>query len=815
MSTPRNAPSGGPEWLFDVAKAAKAALDCSGEVINWSRAAEKLLGYPPEEVLNQPAGRLLVSFENEAKAAAAAEQGRWEDGWSGPVLVRHRNGRNLKLTLHISPMLDSTGRKSWLVVASNEHRTPLEAVCQQVFEPFLKQSPVGMAVLDTELRYVWVNDVLEYGGAVPRGRRLGRRWGELFTGTDAEVIEEGMRRVLKTGIPTIGAEFRSRVQVDPARERAGWCSVFRLDDPSGRSMGVWYMVVDVTDRWRAQQRMALLNDASARLGSSLDIARTAQELADVAVPQFADLVVVHLVESVLRAGEQVPGRIGNHPSLCVAGQRSVREGPASAARGILASLAVRCLRDGRTLVLPPGTVPSEGAVTSDPGIHEVGLRSLMVTPICARDTTLGAVAFARSRRDPFEAGDGLLAEELAARTAICLDNARRFTREHAAAVTLQRGLLPHGLTTGTALEVASRYFPSGSLSGVGGDWFDVIPLSGARTALVVGDVVGHGLHAAATMGRLRAAVRTLASLDLPPDEVLANLDDMVLGLLEDKEDALEAPVGQERPLGIAVVGATCLYAVYDPITRRCSLARAGHPPPAIVRPDGTVTFADLPAGPPLGLGAMPFEAAELEVPEGTVLALYTDGLLATCDRDVDIGLRKFADALSRATPTLDERCDNVVKALLTSPQSDDVALLLARTRVLGPNHVVSWKLPSDPAMVARARTMAAQQLAEWGLEELVFTTELIVSELVTNAIRYGSAPIGLRLIRQSALICEVSDASNTSPRLRHARTTDEGGRGLFLVAQMSHRWGTRYAAVGKIVWVEQGIPTAATADGIR
>ncbi|MGW5666302.1 SpoIIE family protein phosphatase [Streptomyces sp. NPDC003758] len=312
------------------------------------------------------------------------------------------------------------------------------------------------------------------------------------------------------------------------------------------------------------------------------------------------------------------------------------------------------------------------------------------------------------------------------------------------------------------------------------------------------------MNAAASMGQLRTAVRTLADLDLPPDELLAHLDDLVISLTE-QEGTEETAEAEHQDAATNALGATCLYAVYDPVSRRCTLARAGHPPPAIVEADGTVAFPDLPAGPPLGLGFLPFESAELELPDGSLLALYTDGLIEAAERDVDVGLTRLAEALARSAPTLEDSCQNVINALLTSPPSDDAALLLARPHGLAADQVACWDLPSDPAIVANARDLATRKLADWDLEELQFTTELIVSELVTNAIRYGCEPIQLRLIRQDGLICETFDGSSTSPRLRHARTTDEGGRGLFLVAQLARRWGTRYTTSGKIIWTEQSI----------
>ncbi|MEU4495929.1 SpoIIE family protein phosphatase [Streptomyces sp. NPDC023998] len=397
-------------------------------------------------------------------------------------------------------------------------------------------------------------------------------------------------------------------------------------------------------------------------------------------------------------------------------------------------------------------------------------------------------------------------EERTARAAVGIHSADRSPRGRTTTMTLQRSLLPHSLPDQAGLQIASRYLPADSRAGVGGDWFDVIGLSGARVALVVGDVVGHGIRASATMGRLRTAVRTLADVDLPPDELLTHLDDLVIHLSADEagtEGATETAGG---------IGTTCLYAVYDPVSRRCTFARAGHPPPAVVTPDGAVRFLDVPAGPPLGLGGLPFETFETELPEGSLIALYTDGLLEVRDHDIDDALDKMFAALAHPAQTLDTLCDRILAAMLTHRLDDDIALLIARTRALDADQVATWDLAFDPAIVARARKGATDQLTAWGLDDAAFITELVVSELVTNAIRYGHPPIQLRLLHtDTTLICEVFDSSNTAPHMRRARTFDEGGRGLLLVAQLSQRWGTRHAPTGKTVWAEQSL-TGLSAD---
>lgn len=366
---------------------------------------------------------------------------------------------------------------------------------------------------------------------------------------------------------------------------------------------------------------------------------------------------------------------------------------------------------------------------------------------------------------------------------------------HPLAVTLQQSLLPRGLPAQDAVEAAHRYLPA--QAGVGGDWFDVIPLSGARVALVVGDVVGHGLHAAATMGRLRTAVNNLAMLDLPPDELLTRLDEVV-ARIDDEQTA----GGRED----AVIGATCLYAVYDPVTCRCQLARAGHLPAMLVNPDGTTDIPDTPVGPPLGLRGLPFTTVEFDVPEGSQLVFYTDGLVESRTHDIDVGLERLRTVLSHPGRSPEETCRAVLRGMLPADSADDIALLVARTHALPGDRIAEWNVPPDPSAVSASRAAATAQLRRWGLEDLVLGTELILSELVTNAIRYGGSPIGVRLVYGRTLICQVADGSNTSPRVRLAADTDEGGRGLFLVGQIAQRWGTRYTEAGKIIWTEQRLP---------
>ncbi|MPY52674.1 SpoIIE family protein phosphatase [Streptomyces acidicola] len=549
-----------------------------------------------------------------------------------------------------------------------------------------------------------------------------------------------------------------------------------------------------------QERLKLLYDAGLRIGTTLDVTHTAQELAEFAVTRFADYVTVDMTDAVLRGEEP------NQPStkeLRRVALHGIRKDTPLYPPGELVQFApstpqASSLSSGK-VTLEADMAAFSGWQEQDPDgsrkLVAYGLHSMIAVPLRARGVILGVVTFWRSQSPPFAQEEISLAEELVARAAVSIDNARRFTRERTMAVTLQRSLLPHELPKQSAVDVAHRYLPAeAGLGGVGGDWFDVIPLPGARVAIVVGDVVGHGLHAAASMGQLRTAVHNLSTLDLPPDELLWHLDELVTRIDQDRDGNGEAPM---------LTGATCLYAIYDPVSRLCTMARAGHLEPIIVHPDGDAELPGVPVGPPLGLGGLPYEKTEILLPEGSSIVLYTDGLVEDRQRDIDEGIERLRHAVAHAGRTPDQMCQAAIDAMLPTAPRDDVALIVAGTRLLNGDRTASWDVPADPSAVAGVRAAAAQLLQDWGMEEEAFTLELVLSELVTNAIRHASGPIRVRLIRDRSLICEVSDGSSVSPHLRRATTMDEGGRGLFLVAQFADRWGTRYTSGGKVIWTEQ------------
>ncbi|MCX5317850.1 SpoIIE family protein phosphatase [Streptomyces sp. NBC_00154] len=779
-------PSGRPPPFEYVAA---AVLDDRGTVLRWTGTAKDLTGFTAEEVCDRPIQELVADLPDELHNAR-------EMPASGHVRLWHRSGDTIDATFRISPV---EGSAEFLVLAAPTHHVTNRDQGAALLRALSSQDRITIALHDTDLSTVRTNatpGTLD-GRPVDPGTRLC----DVLCAEDAENLEAVLRQVLVTGVPVVRRNLQVSWRHDPARQHALSLSAFRLEDSRRRPTGVAALYIDSADDLRARRHLDLAREVAEQVGGSLDVVRTAQDLADVLVPAFGDLAAVDLAHSVFD-GEEPSKQLGGGDMDNAALAPATAVWPAGIKRGdpvppLPDHPLLRSFRHGETVVFGRDDFI---AMVSDPQLVEYlvpkDAHSVMVAPLHARGLTLGAISAWRcGRSDPFTEDEADLMAQIASRGALAIDNARRYTREHRAAMALQQRLLPPATTDTPAAETAGVYLPAGDGAEIRGDWYDAIALPSLRLALVAGDVIGHGILASATMGRLRAAIQTLADLELEPDEVLARIADLVQRLVA------EAPPDHHD-----VVGATCLYAVYDPVTRRCAMASAGHLPPVLVRPDGTAEVVKVSPGPPLAIGSLPYETTVIDLEPGSVLAFCTNGLIEGSDRDIDQGLQCLTDALAascRPDRALDETGRALLANLADQAPRDDAALLLARTRAVPAGDTAHWEIPADPAAVSEARAWTTRQLTRWGLDDLVFTTELIVSELVTNAIRYGRPPAELRLIRHDVLVCEVTDSSPTQPRLRRAATTDEGGRGLFLIAQLGARWGCRHGQSRKTIWSEQ------------
>ncbi|MFJ2215178.1 SpoIIE family protein phosphatase [Streptomyces sp. NPDC101062] len=647
----------------------------------------------------------------------------------------------------------------------------------------LRHMSDGFLAVDDDWRITFVNLAAEQALGSSEAELFGHPLWELPSVRNVPGLESRCREAAAAGRPA-GFDVRA-----PDEDRSYHLRLVPVPD------GVTLYFTDVTERRRHEAEQAATEEAAAdraariaELTTALAGATTSRDVVDAVArrvlrPFGASGLIVLAVEV---GGDRLSciGSVGYPPDFVEVIVRSTpaRGGP------IWESILT-----GNPLFISS----ADEFVARYPDMRhrpsEAAKRAWAFLPLVASGHTFGVcvIAFDRAHRLPDE--DRTLLTAISALVAHALERARLYDAEHTRSQELQRGLLPRTLPDLPACTAAARYLPAGQGMDVGGDWYDIIPLSAGQVALVIGDVMGHGLPEAATMGRVRTAVHTLAALEMPPDEIMSHLNEIVGDLGEDSF-------------------VTCLFALYDSTTRICSFARAGHPPPAVVHPDGTVHFPELALAPPLGAAEPPFETAELTIPEEGLLVLYTDGLVESSGREIDEGMATLARLLRNAdtspTADLDQLCDTLTTGLLPAdqPTSDDAALLIARVHALATDHMASWPLPSHPQAAGEARKHVREQLAAWGLDELATTTELLVSELVGNVVRHAKGPVRLRLLRSAELVCEVGDGSLTTPRIRRASATDEGGRGLQLITALSQRWGTRYTATGKCIWTEQALP---------
>ncbi|MFJ2054742.1 SpoIIE family protein phosphatase [Streptomyces sp. NPDC087908] len=665
-------------WLGDLTVAV-VATGADGAIVRWDHAAEELLGYTPHDVLGRHIADLLHPGADRGLGRSLWEGAATGHGVTGTVTAWHKEGRPLDLEIWAAPVpARHRGGTTVLVFAAEAEAARRIRGSSVVWDGLFARSPVGIAVLDTQLRFLRVNPALEAMNGLPQAAHIGRRLVEILPDVNAPDMERSMRRALDEGRPVLDSRRTGRTPADPDHDHVWSGSYVRLEDADGRPIGLAATLIDITAQQRAQleaeagrRHLALVNEATLKIGTSLDLERTAQELADVAVPDLADVVTVDVLESLAADGEPGAGLVGG-ATLRRLAKAPLTGSPVAAALAPLGRTLdfpasapyARALGDRRAYVVSEfderAVEPAAGHSSTPAELLRLGVHSFIMTPLLARGVVLGLATFYRTRPvGPFTKDEVDLAGELAARAAVCVDNARLYSREHDTATVLQRSMLPQHITPPPGIEVAHRYLPASDVNEVGGDWYDVVDLKDGRAVLVIGDVMGHGTPAAAVMGRLSATVRALARLDLAADEMCHQLEAALRDLAEP-------------------MIATFLCVVVDPATGRCGITRAGHPPPAAVLPDGTVRLLDVPPGLPLGVGGVDFTTTEVTLPLGSVLVLYTDGLVESRSSDIDARLTELTELLAAPVPSLPALCDRLLTHLVPASADDDIALLAAR-----------------------------------------------------------------------------------------------------------------------------------------
>ncbi|MFH0515739.1 SpoIIE family protein phosphatase [Streptomyces sp. M41] len=806
---------------------AVVVVDREGLVSHWSSGARRLFGAAKEEAIGRPAVDLLPvsgALPDEDDLTSYGAYGEY-DGL----------GHDLETSLDGRLFYPAAGRARLTVPERSDAGTPAPSgpagrgsdrvdVLWWAY-PLVGPGPERLLVLgadvgrlqrdapDEHTAFERVAPAFALHTDFPGAEELARRLPEILPSMS---VEEGARivgQILELGYPVLEFSQNDRVPVTPdwgvprrverraRRERAAQAATDGLPSPDeyahdpDDAEDLEYVAV--------RERLEFLNEVSGRIGTSLDLAQTIIEVSKAVVPRFTDVAGTYLREQVV-AGEGFPDGAPDTTTLWhrVAVEHTDEPGrwddvvPVGEAMPFPAHTPFfQCMTSGEPVLVPRISEQMGHAIASQFEKRDIRPlitgRSMLVVPLKARNVVLGFMILLRHpERVEFNDMDRVTGAELAARAGLVLDNARMYTYQESVAETLQDSMLPHIPPRMAGCDIATRYLPGTLLGRVGGDWFDSVKLPGARTALVVGDVMGHGLNSAAMMGQLRTAVQTMAALDLPPAQLLRNLDDLA------------------QRLGDTYL-ATCVYAVYDPIASELRIANAGHIPPVLVRAeDGRSELLDLPTGAPIGVGGVPFEAVRVRVRPGDRIVMCTDGLVEMRGEDIGVGLATLCESAAHPAAAMDDACDTIIRALNTrGGRKDDVALLMARLSGIAPQDVAEWRLPLDPAQVLRARAVVREQLYDWGLSRLVDSAELMVSELVTNALRHShSRPVELRLVRGDTLLCEVDDDDHDLPTLLDANPGDESGRGLRVVSTLAREWGTSRTSTGKTVWFELTLP---------
>jgi serine phosphatase RsbU (regulator of sigma subunit) len=802
---------------------AVVVVDRDGLVSHWSTGARRLFGVPKEDALGRPAVDLLPvsgALPEDDDITPYGAYGAY-DGL-GPGLESSLDGRlsypaagRARLTVpeldhdHDGSRVDVLWWAYPLVGPGQERLLVLAAGTADMRQ----DEPDG---LDGDLAFERIAPGFALHTDFPGAEELARGLPEILPSMSVEESVRIVAQVLELGYPVLEFSQNDRVPVTPdwgvprrverkaRRERAARAAAQGLPVPqelADEAEDLEYAAV--------REHLEFLNEVSGRIGTSLDLSRTIIEVSRAVVPRFTDVAGTYLREQVV-AGEGFPEGVPDTTTMWhrVAVEHTDEPGrwddvvPVGEAMPFPAHTPFfQCMTSGEPVLVPYISEELGHAIASQFEKRDIRPlithRSMLVVPLKARNVVLGFMILLRHPERPvFNDMDRVTGAELAARAGLVLDNARMYTFQESVAETLQDSMLPHIPPHMAGCDIATRYLPGTLLGRVGGDWFDSVKLPGARTALVVGDVMGHGLNSAAMMGQLRTAVQTMAALDLPPAQLLRNLDDLA------------------QRLGDTYL-ATCLYAVYDPIASELHIANAGHIPPVLVRAvDGRSELLDLPTGAPIGVGGVPFEAVRVRVEPGDRLVMCTDGLVEVRGEDIGVGLATLSESAAHPAASMDDACDSIIRALAATfseagrgGRKDDVALLMARLNGIEAEDVAEWRLALDPIETGRARAVVAEQLHEWGLARLAPNAELLVSELVTNAVRHSHhRPVELRLIRGDTLLCEVDDDDHELPALCGAGPADEFGRGLRVVSTLAREWGASRTKAGKTVWFELTLP---------
>ena len=785
--------------LLGVAEMAAITLDERGRISHWDATAAELFGVGPPQALGRlPAALLRLPREHRG----AFEPETFGHVWCGAcTLPRADTGEPAEVGWWVYPIGGTAGARgvSVLALATDLRRLRRNGIGITIGDRLLAppdgrggddaaRRPVGARLLRVEPALTASGADLPDSSAGPFAGRLA----DLLSALDPAAGEKITERVLGLGCPAVSLGLTVRLPIVP--HTGGGAVAVPPPRPARRprpgrpdAPAVW-------------EPLGYLSEAGEQIGSSLDHLQAARTLAEVLVPRLADFATVELLERIVADSAPPAAEIDETtPMRRVAVAHNDEPGrwddavPENEALSLPSGTPfVQAMRTGRPVHIrrvSPAQADRLAAAFGDRDLRPLFTgRALLVVPLIARGRVLGTFKLLRKPDRPgFGDLDLAMVDELARRAALCVDNGRLYRREVQVAEKLQRSMLPDDPPDVAGARVRYRYRPAEQAAQVGGDWFDAIPLPGCRLGLVVGDVMGHGLTSAAIMGQLRTAVRTLASEDMRPDRLLRQLD------------------GLARRLGEDYL-ATCLYAVYDPVERRCTFANAGHIPPVLVSAGGASRVLPVPPGVPIGVGGEPFRTMEVEVEDGSQLVLCTDGLLERRDRDIEQGLEELRGRLAGASGDLDGTCDDLLETLAADTPADDIAIVAVGFDGIPKDEVVTWELEPEPNSVPWIRAQVAARLAGWGLDTLTDTAQLLVSELVTNALVHGAGSLGVRLIKGGTLLCEVHDDGMDLPHLRHAEATDESGRGLQLVSHLAARWGTHRTDTGKIVWVEQRLP---------